>query len=259
MHGAQETRTVSTVHGNKTGKVSNKWSSYLPYYDQLFDQIKDSTIRLFEIGVQNGGSLETWASYFPNAELVLGCDIDERCGRLLFDDPRISVIVANANSPEGFGEIVQLAPFDVIVDDGSHLSEDIIISFLNYFQFVRPGGIYVIEDTHAVYMRESTNIHNRQNAFGFFKEITDLMNYEFWSRDKSPIDLFSPFLNVPLPAWVFEGWVDSIEFRNSIITIKKSTVPGHNKLGFMKVTGVVADVDAEPLKVKAALDSHGIR
>jgi len=55
-------RTIETLHRQKkTGKVSDKWDSYLPIYDRLFGPRKDDAIGLLEIGVQNGGSLEIWS------------------------------------------------------------------------------------------------------------------------------------------------------------------------------------------------------
>ena len=49
------------IHKAKTGKVSDKWASYLHYYDRLFKDYRDQEIALLEIGIQNGGSLDTYA------------------------------------------------------------------------------------------------------------------------------------------------------------------------------------------------------
>ena len=105
-------RTINELHRAKSGKVSNKWSSYLSYYDQLFAPIKDEPLKLFEIGIQNGGSLETWGSYFKNAVSIIGCDINEKCKNLTFTDPRISVIVGNANTQPIFETLLQKGPFE---------------------------------------------------------------------------------------------------------------------------------------------------
>ena len=43
--------SIETLHRNKTGKVSDKWASYLPYYDQLFAPLQEQPITLLEIGV----------------------------------------------------------------------------------------------------------------------------------------------------------------------------------------------------------------
>ena len=205
---------------------------------------------MLEIGLQNGGSLETWGRCFQHAQAILGCDIDGKCRALSYADSRIQVIVGNANSDPTFRQLAALGPFDVLIDDGSHLSEDILIGFLNYFPLLRPGGTYVVEDTHAVYQRESTNIHNPKNALCFFKDLTDIVGYQFWHKDKSIAQHLGTYLSVDVPSFLSEGWIDSIEFRNSIITIKKSLTPDHNKLGQMTVTGNTADVDPEPLRIK---------
>ncbi len=255
---ASERRTIDGLHRTKTGKVSNKWSSYLSYYDELFSSRKDDPIRLFEIGIQNGGSLETWSSYFKNAQSITGCDIDEKCRQLKYDDPRVSVIVGNANTTSIFQEAIAKGPFDVIIDDGSHLSEDILASFLNYFPTLAPGGIYVVEDTHAVYQRAATNIHNKANALDFFKALTDVVNYQFWFSDEKIENLLAPYMGCAVPAFLTAGWIHSVAFQNSIVTIRKALSPNHHKLGDITISGDVADVDPEPLRIKLARQLHAI-
>jgi hypothetical protein len=249
-----EKLSVSAVHSAKdlqeNSKVSNKWSSYLPYYDELFIGLAEKPIRLLEIGVQNGGSLETWSTFFFGAEKIVGCDIDNRCKQLNFSDPRISVLVGNANSDEIYRKLVTQGPFDVIIDDGSHDSKDIIVSYVNYFQMLRPGGIYVVEDTHAMYSQIGSVGDLENCAFGFFKALTEMPNYQFWGSKYSQAELLKRFFSVYIPPILLEGWVESIEFRNSIITIKKSITATHDKVGYMYITGNVANVDVTPLRVK---------
>ncbi len=45
-----------------------------------------------------------------------------------------------------------------------------------------------------------------------------------------------------IPLFIKEGWVESIEFRNSMIIIKKSVVGEIEKLGDRVITGVDAQV-----------------
>lgn len=162
--------SVEQIHRQKTGKVSDKWASYLPFYDSVFEKHRTKSINLLEIGVQNGGSLETWSHFFSQANVFIGCDIDERCGALKYDDSRVHIVVGDANQPETVGKINSICgDFDVIIDDGSHLSNDILNSFLIYFPMVKPGGIYVIEDTHTLYMNDwGGGILNEFSAYSFF-------------------------------------------------------------------------------------------
>lgn len=52
--------SIEQIHQKKMGKVSDKWSSYLPFYDELFEKYRTQNLNLLEIAVQNGGSLGTW-------------------------------------------------------------------------------------------------------------------------------------------------------------------------------------------------------
>ena len=112
--------SLATIHRQKTGKVSDKWSSYLDFYDDRFFYLQDSQVSILEIGVQNGGSLETWAKYFWNAEKIVGIDVDPKCADLKFEDKRIKVIVGDSKTTHID------STFDIIIDDGSHQSDDII-------------------------------------------------------------------------------------------------------------------------------------
>jgi hypothetical protein len=232
--------SIAEIHYAKTGKVSDKWASYLPFYDALFAPLQNRPINLLEIGVQNGGSLETWATYFDQAQHLVGCDINPRCGLLRFDDPRIKLVVGNANSRAAFDAIHAIAPhYDIIIDDGSHMSPDVIESFLAYFTTLAPGGIYVVEDTHALYWPAyQGGIDAPEGALMLFRLLTDLVNFEFWAPPGGlPARLAAFFPDGVLPRVLSEGWIDAIEFRNSLIVIRKSLKPGHNKLGNRVIMG----------------------
>ena len=235
-------KTLDQLHREKHGKISDKWASYLPYYDGRFGDLRDSPIALLEIGVQNGGSLETWAAYFANATKIIGCDIEPKCGLLEFEDPRIKVVVGDANEAVTLNTIRELAgSFDIIIDDGSHRSHDIINCFLGYFCLLKPGGLYIVEDTHALYWHAfGGGIRNKIGAYRFFKDLVDVLGYEFWQSEVSLASHFATFFpDGLLPEVIADGWVDSIEFRNSIVAMTKATVPGHKKLGERLTCGQV--------------------
>ncbi|HEX9872458.1 MAG TPA: hypothetical protein VGC99_28455, partial [Candidatus Tectomicrobia bacterium] len=48
--------TLEQLYAEHSGKVSDKWSSYLTEYGRIFADYRHKPIRLLEIGVQNGGS-----------------------------------------------------------------------------------------------------------------------------------------------------------------------------------------------------------
>jgi len=239
------TNTIENLHRGKTGKVSDKWSSYLKYYDDLLRPLQDAPVSLLEIGVQNGGSLETWSRFFRNGENFIGCDIDPNCGNLQYDDPRIKVIVGDANVIGTLQAIKSVKEeLDIVIDDGSHRSIDILNSFVNYFPMVKPGGVYVIEDTHTLYqMQFGGGIMNDFSAYAFFKKLIDVIGFQFWTQDLAIATLFQTFFPIgQVPEFINSGWIESIEFRNSIITVRKSMVATHNKLGDRVLVGDSAQV-----------------
>lgn len=232
--------SVEALHRSKAGKASNKWASYLTYYDQLFAPLRHSPVRMLEIGVQNGGSLETWSQYFAQGQLFVGCDIDPKCGLLRYDDKRINIVVGDANAAETYEKIAAYTPqFDIVIDDGSHRSNDIINSFLRYFPHVSPGGLYVIEDTHCLYWNiYGGGVLNDYGAYAFFKRLVDVLGFEFWKDDLSINAYLRTFFDQrATPGFILDGWIDGIEFKNSVITIRKALQPGHEKLGEQILSG----------------------
>jgi cephalosporin hydroxylase len=236
-------KTIKEIHSSKTGKSSDKWESYLDYYDALLHPYRNSPVRRFEIGVQNSGSLETWAQYFSHGTHFVGCDINVRCRQLVFDDSRIHVVVGDANSPDAYAAVRSISnTYDVIIDDGAHRSTDIVQSFVNYFPMVAPGGVYVVEDTHALYGTHfgadyGGGILNERSAIKLFLKLADVVNYEWWHQDVELHRFMTSFFPAGVPDFIAAGWVASVSFRNSIVEIRKEKTPGHRKVGRRLVCG----------------------
>jgi len=250
--------SFEALHRSQRGKVSDKWSSYLPAYDRLFAPYRDRPVSLLEVGVQNGGSLEVWSRYFRNARTIIGCDINPRCADLRYDDPRIAVVVGDVNADQTRLEIAALSEtFDLIIDDGSHRSLDVLMAFVTYFPALKPGGLFVIEDTHTLYWESyQGGILKQTTALAFFKLLADLVNYEHWQNDLGIAQLFSTFFDsAHLPAFLAEGWVEAIEFRNSMVIISKSERPSHAKLGERVISGSEAAVVPQVLELRPAPQS----
>ena len=227
------------------GKLSDKWAFYLAEWDRLFIPYKKLKIRLLEIGVQNGGSLEVFGKYFSNAEKIVGCDIDPKCEILRYKDDRIAIVVGDANSDGGESEILRQAPsFDIIIDDGSHKSSDIVRSFARYFPHINDGGIYIVEDMHASYWKDyEGGLHNPLSAMSFFKRLADVTNYEHWRNNKSRESLLAAFAeNLEIKFEELQlNKIHSIEFLNSLCIIKKCQ-PERNILGKRIIVGTEESV-----------------
>lgn len=251
-------KSLLEIHSKNKEKISDKWEIFFRVYSREFQEIRHKKINLLEIGVQNGGSLQTWSKYFRHANLIVGCDINPKCNALTYRDPRIKVIVGDATSAETASKITKLAPdYDVIIDDGSHVSKDIIRAFLQFFPQLKPGGVFCVEDTHTLYWDDfGGGLRNSDNAKEFFKDLTDVINEEHW-RDETTIQEFiANRLGTVNAQFIQDGWVESISFYNSLIVIRKAENPGHSKLGRRMISGTISLVDSGPADLRTATSGH---
>jgi hypothetical protein len=242
-------KTLRQLYDEHTGKVTDKWGLYLDVYDRAFSPFRHRPVSVVEIGVQNGGSLEVWSRYFPAARAIVGCDVNPLCAELRFEDPRISVIVAPANSPEAARAILKLAaPIDIFIDDGSHTTPDIVASFCNYFPFVSPGGVYAIEDLHCAYIPEYEGGIAAPSSMGFLKLLVDGLHHHVWKAQASFSALAQPFLppGVTRDASLVAD-VASVAFHDSLCVIEKGWSRGAIRLGKRVVAGTQATVTPEAL------------
>ena len=244
-------KSLADLYDEHSGKISDKWEFYLSSYDLLFRDFRSRNVRILEIGIQNGGSLEVWAKYFPNFEKVVGCDIDEKCARLTYDDDRISVVVGDATDPTTEQRIIEISgQFDIIIDDGSHESGDIVKAFARYFKHLAPGGLFVAEDLHCSYWNDDFNggLHAPFSSISFFKRLADVTNFEHWgvkATASEALQYFSETYGIALDDSDLLS-VESVLFKNSICAISKSLNP-QTLLGKRVVVGENAFVSPDPI------------
>jgi O-antigen biosynthesis protein len=241
---------LKKIFAEHTGKVSDKWTLYVSEYERHFQMYRDRPVRLLEIGIQNGGSLEVWAKYFSRAKKLVGCDIDAKCFSLRFENKKIAVVVGDANCDEIEQRILaKSASFDLIVDDGSHRSSDIVRSFARYFKHLSDDGLYVAEDLHCSYWQQfEGGIFHPFSSISFFKRLADVVNHQHWGVGKARIQLLKTF-NREYDTSFDENTlsrVHSIEFVNSMCIVKKSPPPD-NSLGARIVIGTIAQVESAPI------------
>jgi glycosyltransferase involved in cell wall biosynthesis len=249
-------KTLLDFYKSHTGKVSDKWSLYLREYDRLFAPYRDQAISMLEIGVQNGGSLEIWSLYFPNAQKFVGCDINPDCAKLTYADPRIAVIVGDATTPETQVQVLaQSASFDLIIEDGSHTSSDIVKAFARYFPALKSGGLFVAEDLHCSYWQDyEGGIFHPYSSITFFKHLADVVNHEHWGVERNRTDLIAGFkqlLGVDFEEEMLSQ-ISSIEFINSICIVRKRSAD-ENSLAERVITGCFEDVMGGHLELSGSM------
>lgn len=129
----------AVAHRHRTDK-SSIGHGYMDHYERILGN--QSIADVLEIGVDRGNSLRTWCELFPSARVV-GVDINPTCADVQTD---AVVVIADATTAETAEALRSYAPFDVIIDDGSHQLADVKASVELLLPYVREGGWYAIED-----------------------------------------------------------------------------------------------------------------
>jgi cephalosporin hydroxylase len=158
------------------GRPINKWTHYLAHYDRFFSRFRNTPVRMLEIGVFEGGSLELWRKYLGRNAIIFGIDIDPACAAKV-DAPN-EVRIGSQDDPEFLRSIVEeMGGVDLVLDDGSHKGNHIITSFRALFPLLSDGGLYVIEDMHDDYAEWPGT--RRNQSLQFIKRLIDDMHRHF--------------------------------------------------------------------------------
>ena len=234
------------------GNNVDKWEANLERYDHELLALRDSPISILEIGIHNGGSLEIWAKYFPRAQHIIGLDINPRCRLIEFNDPRIDVVIGDimaANTHETLASLHDT--YDLIVDDGSHHSRQIIHGFLALVHLLRPGGLYVIEDLCCSYWQEfEGGVRRPDSSMNFLKRLVDVVNTEHWLSALDAENYLSEATDSNLLPLAINRLleIESITFSNSMCVIRMTSDRRPSRIGRRLSRGETSTVSASALE-----------
>ena len=210
----------------KTDK-SSMYHNYVKQYDTHLKDLRDKKIRLLEIGVQNGYSIQMWNEYFYNADIIVGMDIDINNSQHLKSN-KIKIIQGDQYNKESLKSINDAyGPFDIIIDDGCHTNSSMDIDFKYLFPLLKNDGYYIIEDLHCCYWNNVSGFGNQgTNFIEYLKGLVDDVNsrgkYCLGDRDKVNLKNERRWEDIKLND--MEKMIDSITFYKSICFIKKHEV-----------------------------------
>jgi len=146
--------------------IASGCHNYIPGYTRLFECRRYNAKTVLEIGIgsvengqmsgvvnsgyKTGNSLKCWSEYFSNA-FIYGIDIykhDE------LNKDRIKTFQADQSNGDDLEKVMKeiSETLDVIIDDGSHIGEHQVFSFLFLNKYLSKDGIYVIEDIQPQYI-----------------------------------------------------------------------------------------------------------
>lgn len=172
---------------------------YCRHYARFFDALRFDNLKVLEIGVGGGESICGWGDYFQMAH-IFGVDIISNTNP--WDTPgnkdRYTFVQGDQSDPEFWKRFIAEngGDFDIIVDDGSHVNTDIIMTFIALWPHVRAGGFYAIEDLATAYG-------------GDFFVKQNLPNHLLWLKGK--VDEVN-----------LTGQIDSLYFSKELCVIRKA-------------------------------------
>lgn len=168
-----------------------KLEHYFDVYDRYFSKYRNTPVRILEIGVCDGGSLDLWREYFGDMAIIYGIDINPSVKR--FNTQRTRIIIADQQDREGLEEIfMDEPPFDIILDDGGHMPDQQKNSFEALFPLLHKDGVYIVEDIQTSYWKMFNGGLRKPNTFiEFSKQLIDYVNIDHF-RGEDDLPLYPP-------------------------------------------------------------------
>lgn len=165
-----------------TDKVNGHY--YTQHYQSHFKNLRKKHLNLLEIGVggeedvfKGGNSLRMWKRYFPKGN-IFSIDIFDKS---FHEEKRIKIFKGDQSNVSFLNDISKyIGDIDIIIDDGSHINNNVINTFEILFPKLKDGGIYIVEDTQTSYWPKyggsSIDLSSSITIMNFFKGLTDSLN-----------------------------------------------------------------------------------
>ncbi len=193
---------------------SSKHHGYLTFYDQFFNKIRHKSVNILEIGIDKGASLYMWRAYFNNG-IINGIDINQETKSL--EKERVIIHIGDQTDQKFIETIGQkFGPFDVIIDDGSHIWDHQMTSLRYLYKFLKYDGFYVIEDLQTSFSYHDSYDHfkgnSQESTVEYMHRLSKLIVARHTLAEKD--DFFSQYLNT----------MEFIAFYYGVALIKKKSL-----------------------------------
>ena len=233
---------------------SSLYHNYTRLYAHYFEKYRNQAITFLEIGVLKGDSIKMWLDYFPSATII-GLDINVMLNHIIPESSGRLILVQgdqeDAKCLQKLGETY--GPFDIIVDDGGHTMKGQQISLQILFPFLKPNGIYAVEDLHTCFMAPE-RFHRDQypSTFTFLQDrVLDLQ----WHGKAIDPEVFyadfdnhlKTFGNSPPALNNWEQTLDFVHFYRSLVFLGKRPHPPSHTPTVSKLQTLYLDTLAKSL------------
>jgi hypothetical protein len=201
------------IHQN-VDHPSDKWSNYFDIYEKHLKDYRGKNVTLVEVGVQKGGSLDMWHTYFGPDSKIIGIDVDPECAKLIYPNKNISVTIGNQESPAFWDEFLSNnTDIDIFIDDGGHTMGQQIVTFEKVFPKLKTGSIFICEDTHTSYFPEHNGGLKKDSTFiEYAKDFIDILHRNWRNVTTESLEKKS--------AMAFDG-LSGLYFYDSVVVFEK--------------------------------------
>ena len=223
-------RSYFDEHAQPGSRYITKYTNFFDIYDRYLESMRDRPIRMIEIGVQHGGSLQMWKRYLHPDSLIIGIDIYAACKK--YEEEGIRVFIGDQSDAAFLASVIaEVGQVDFVLDDGSHIPRHQIASFEYLFRHgLNNGGVYMVEDCFTSYWRRfGGGLRKRGTFIEYSKNVVDELNY--WHLENPPSSR----------SWRTDT-VEAVEFHSAVVAFRKRPVgkPERIDIGDVKLLDLEA-------------------
>lgn len=145
-----QTKTFQGWYENHyEGRGIWKWANALDAYQAHFGPQAGQPLSVAEVGVQSGGSILMWQAVLGDQIKFYGLDINPGCKK--FADAKTSITIGDQADPQMWWNFYAktTSTLDILVDDGGHTPEQMLVTLTETFPHLNAGGHIAIEDIHG--------------------------------------------------------------------------------------------------------------
>lgn len=147
-----------SIIANNSLTDKNTTHSYLPIYEEILKDYKETFKVVLEIGICFGGSIQLWNDYFTNATII-GIDVMTKDNYLknynsikILNNDKVNLLFeTNAYDDNLIATIKEkYGKLDFVLDDGPHTLESMQYFVNRYSQLLSDNGILILEDIQDI-------------------------------------------------------------------------------------------------------------
>ncbi len=209
--------------------LSDKYSRhhYEHYYERWLAPYRHKVnLSFLEIGADQGASMAFWSDYFTSPSQIVGLAYgisSEGVESKAHNYSHVHIVRGDQSNVTAMNELKHLGPYDVIVDDGSHVPGHVIFSLFHLWSSsIKPGGMYIIEDLETSYWPDGESIYGyelrgtgigqspRSNVVEKVKQLVDVLDRNLIGANASELTV--------LPG---DDQLCSVEFGRNLLALRK--------------------------------------